>query len=358
MEYPTITEYQESILYAADCLERLQHLVPVKTIEGRPMMTSGNFAVVFKMQDPTTQQYFALKCFTQDQPNRSKAYKQIADELRYIDAPYFVDMEYYDEEIWVDGYDKALPVVKMDWIDGEPLDLALHTAKDNGHLSLLAYKFSVMASWLINQPFAHGDIKPDNILVRSDNSMMLVDYDGLFVPSMIGQDQRECGTPAFRHPNRPMLPFDELIDDFSLVSINLCLYAIALNPSLLDTHVGKDRLLFSEDDYVNITRSAVINEIHALCADKHLQRLYGLFMIALAEGNLSRCENRLLLLPPPTKQYMLPKVAKHSASLVIEPTNKKRKSKVTSHFCIICGEPVLSNQKKCKNGHPNFSYKS
>ena len=39
----------------------------------------------------------------------------------------------------------------------------------------------------MNQPFAHGDLKPDNILVRDDGSLVLVDYDGMYVPAMQGQ---------------------------------------------------------------------------------------------------------------------------------------------------------------------------
>ena len=34
-----------------------------------------------------------------------------------------------------------------------------------------------MAAWLRSQPFAHGDIKPDNIMVRPDGTLTLVDYD-------------------------------------------------------------------------------------------------------------------------------------------------------------------------------------
>ena len=305
MEYPSITEYRDAIQYPESFdSKELQCLRPVMN-GSEPVMTSGNFAVVFKMQNPQTGETFALKCFTQDQDGRAEAYCQIETELRYVDSPYFISLHYVDKGIWAGDYDSAFPVLLMPWVDGEPLDrhVAALVKTDPKRLLLVAYKFSVMASWLVNQPFAHGDIKPDNILVRADGSMVLVDYDGLFVPSMLGAPSREAGTPAFRHPNRPSMPFDERIDDFPLACINLSLYLIALKPGLLQKYGAKDRLLFTETDYQNLSQCKLLKDILALCHDVQLQRLYALFFIALSEGSLERCENRLMLLRPPHQDF-------------------------------------------------------
>ena len=326
MEYPSITQYKEAVLFQDSFdAEELSCLKPV--MDGaEPVMTSGNFAVVFKMQNPKTGETFALKCFTQDQDDRAEAYRQIETELRYVDSPYFISLHYIDKGIWAGDYDSAFPVLLMPWVDGEPLDrhIAALVKTDPKRLHLVAYKFSVMASWLVNQPFAHGDIKPDNILVRADGAMVLVDYDGLFVPSMLGAPSRETGTPAFRHPNRPTMPFDERIDDFPLASINLSLYLIALQPGLLQKYGAKDRLLFAEADYVNLAQCSVVNEISKLNYDPNLQRLYALFLIALSEGSLERCENRLMLLPPPREAF---KIEKCSAPQI----NKSAKKTPRSH---------------------------
>ncbi len=286
--------------------EELQCLHPVMN-GNEPVMTSGNFAVVFKMQNPKTGETFALKCFTQDQDGRAEAYRQIMEEMRYVRSPYFLNLQYIERGIWAGNYDwdEGFPVVLMPWVEGEPLDQhIIRLARTNPErLHLVAYEFSVMASWLVNQPFAHGDIKPDNILVRADGSMVLVDYDGLFVPSMLGTPSREAGTPAFRHPNRATMPFDERIDDFPLASINLSLYLIALQPELLQKYGAKDRLLFTETDYQNLSQCKLLKDILALCHDAQLQRLYALFFIALSEGSLERCENRLMLLRPPHQDF-------------------------------------------------------
>lgn len=187
MQYPSVTEYKE-LVQIPECFSTLQNLSPVKE-NGKIVMTSGNFAVVFKMKDKQGRSY-ALKCFTQDVPQRNDAYKKIASQLRYLDAPYFASMEYLEDELVADDDSPAFPVVIMDWVEGETMDNWIKNHKHQPDmLRLLAYKFSVMASWLINQPFAHGDLKPDNILVDERCGLTLVDYDGLYVPGMRGEEQ-------------------------------------------------------------------------------------------------------------------------------------------------------------------------
>lgn len=152
-----------------------------------------------------------------------------------------------------------------------------------------------MAAWLRTQSFAHGDVKPDNIIVRPDGSLTLVDYDGMFVPSMKGYKSPTIGTKDFCHPLRTMDDFDETIDDFSLASIALSLKAISMNSTLLDTYGASDRLLFSENDYRNPSNSKVISALQELMCDKDFCTLYSLFVLALARKELSACSFRLFI---------------------------------------------------------------
>lgn len=62
MNYPLISEYIESIMNAGDNFDKLSYLRPVLNENGSPIMSSGNFAVVFKMTDGV--KYYAIKCFT------------------------------------------------------------------------------------------------------------------------------------------------------------------------------------------------------------------------------------------------------------------------------------------------------
>ena len=298
MQYPLISEYVRAIQDANSNLDKLAHLVPVPDDHGEPYRSSGAFAVVFKMKDEQTGKCYALKCFTEEQEGRAEAYRQIADELEFVDSSYITSVKYLDKEIFVDSSceEDEFPVLLMDWIDGETMETYIaENYQDNYTMAMLCYRFCKMAAWLRSQPFAHGDIKPDNIMVRPDGSLTLVDYDGMFVPAMKGQKSPTIGTKDFSHPLRTFDDFDETIDDFALASIALSLKAISMNSKLLDTYGASDRLLFSESDYRNPTSSKAISALQDLMCDKDFCTLYSLFMLALARKELSACSCRLFI---------------------------------------------------------------
>ena len=298
MQYPLISEYVRAIQDANNNLDKLAHLVPVLDDHSEPYRSSGAFAVVFKMKDEQTGKCYALKCFTEEQEGRAEAYRQIADELEFVDSSYITSVKYLDKEIFVDSSceEDEFPVLLMDWIDGETMENYIaESYQDNYAMAMLCYRFCKMAAWLRSQPFAHGDIKPDNIMVRPDGNLTLVDYDGMFVPAMKGQKSPTIGTKDFSHPLRTVDDFDESIDDFALASIALSLKAISMNSKLLDTYSASDRLLFLENDYHNPSNSKAISALQELMCDKNFCTLYSLFMLALARKELSACSCRLFI---------------------------------------------------------------
>ena len=298
MQYPLISEYVKAIQDASDNLDKLAHLTPVQDDHGEPYRSSGAFAVVFKMQDKSTGKYYALKCFTEEQQGRAEAYRQIADELDLLDSPYITSVKYMEKELFVDSQceEDEFPVLLMDWVDGETMEAYIAANYHNqSAMSLLCYRFGKMAAWLRSQSFAHGDVKPDNIIICPDGSLTLVDYDGMFVSSMKGCKSPTVGTKDFSHPLRTVDDFDETIDDFSLASIALSLKAISMKSTLLDVYGASDRLLFSENDYRNPSNSKVISALQELMCDKDFCTLYSLFMLALARKELSACSFRLFI---------------------------------------------------------------
>ena len=305
MQYPLISEYLAAIRDAHDNLDKLSHLVPVLDNYGEPYRSSGAFAVVFKMKDEQTGKCYALKCFTEEQEGRAEAYRQIAEELEFVDSPYITSVKYMEKELFVDSNceDDEFPVLLMDWIEGETMEtyIADHYM-DNYAMSMLCYRFCKMAAWLRSQPFAHGDIKPDNIMVRSDGTLTLVDYDGMFVPAMKGQKSPTIGTKDFSHPLRTIDDFDETIDDFALASIALSLKAISLNPSLFNEYGASDRLLFSAADYLDLSNSQTFTALQSLLADEEARTLMSMFLLASAQKNLSMCSFRLFNMQKPKEE--------------------------------------------------------
>ncbi|MBR1518664.1 MAG: leucine-rich repeat protein [Prevotella sp.] len=291
MNYPLISEYLEAIKSAENNFKELTHLRPVLGEDGQPVMTSGNFAVVFKMKDEQTGKLYAVKCFTKEQEGRAEAYHQIAEELKDVDSPYLVSIRYLDKELFVDTNqtdETEFPVLLMDWVEGKTLDKYLRENLDDKYaLEILAYRFSQLAQWLIPQPFAHGDLKPDNILVHEDGTLVLVDYDGMYVPAMKGQKARELGSPDFRHPLRTENDFDEQIDDFPLVSILLSLKAISLNNELFADYCTTNHLLFSENDYRYINDSDVF-KVLMYFSDIEINKLIVAFLHYIVNSAKSR----------------------------------------------------------------------
>ena len=304
MQYPLISEYVDAIRSAEDNLDKLRDLRPVFDSNGTPIMSSGNFAVVFKMKDVRTGRMYAVKCFTREQEGREEAYRQIADELEFVQSSYLAKVRYYDHELFVDtnsSDDSEFPVLLMDWVEGETLDRYVRrNINDTYALEMLAYNFSRLAMWLLPQPFAHGDLKPDNILVQDDGSLTLVDYDGMYVPAMQGQKSRELGSPDFRHPLRTDADFNEHIDDFPAISILLSLRLIAADPSLLDSYGASDRLLFAESDYRDLSSCALLKEVFP-SQNSDINSLVCLFTIADIHKSLSHVSFRLLAVRKPQR---------------------------------------------------------
>ena len=302
MQYPLISEYLTAIQDAHDNLDKLNHLVPVLDKHDEPYRSSGAFAVVFKMKDEQTGKCYALKCFTEEQEGRAEAYRQIAEELEFVDSPYITSVKYLEKELFVDSNceDDEFPVLLMDWIEGETMETYIaENYTDSYEMSMLCYRFCKMAAWLRSQSFAHGDIKPDNIIVRLDGTLTLIDYDGMFVPAMKGQKSPTIGTKDFSHPLRTIDDFDETIDDFSLASIALSLKAISLDSSLLQSYGASDRLLFSATDYLDLSKSKIFAALQGLLADVEARTLLSMFLLASAQKDLSMCSFRLFALQKP-----------------------------------------------------------
>ena len=298
MNHPLISEYIEAIKAAEDNFEQLKNLRPILGENGEPVMTSGNFAVVFKMMDEQTGKFHAVKCFLKEQEGRAEAYRMIAEELEFVNSTFLTPIKYLDKELFVDTSqtdETEFPVLLMDWVDGVTLDKYILRYRYDGYkLACLTQNFFELSKWILSQSFAHGDLKPDNILVRDDGALVLVDYDGMYVPKMFGQNSREYGTPSYRVPfnSNNINNFCKCIDDFAIIHILLSLGVYSQFPHLIDKN--KDFALFSEDELTKICETTIYKEILAYNNDTNICTLLMLFQKCVMFGRVSSKDWQLL----------------------------------------------------------------
>lgn len=253
---PSVTEYRDALLFEG-ALKKYENLVLVKESAEKSIFTCSNFAVVFKMEDKITRKLYALKCFTYDLELRDTSYSLISKHLKSRKNPYFVDFEYVTDEIWVNSQlagDSEYPVLVMEWIEGQTLGEyigKLCAEVNKTELLKLACTFDQMALWLLEQPFAHGNLNTENILVEPSGRLRLIDYDGMFTPEMDGQAACENGSPGFRHPRRTTQHFGSFIDDFSILILSLSLHALSVGPSLIKEKSLTDSIFLTEEDLLH-----------------------------------------------------------------------------------------------------------
>lgn len=225
-----------------------------------PEVWTGNFAQVYELTNGRTR--WAVKCFTRSSADIRRRYACISDAIGRSQLPYFVEFRLLDEGILVNG--KRYPVVKMEWVDGVPLDKYVETHLFQPQILLkLASSIVRMVVALEGKGLAHGDLQHGNIFIRGGD-LKLVDYDGMFVPAFRGERAPETGLPSYQHPRRDGTLYDSRIDRFPLLVISTGLCALAVDPRLWYRFSTGDNVLFRKDDFENAGRSPLFTHLRGL----------------------------------------------------------------------------------------------
>lgn len=200
--------------------------------QGRPLCTAGNSAAVFRiLHDGRIR---TLRCYLRPRHHLRQIYGErlLEKELFLYDTP--------ETGSWTD-------VVLGEWIEGETLQQTIRdaaTAGDRKRLAALAVQFDRLAAAMVRDDSAHGDLKPENIIVDAAGILHPIDLDATFLPAFAGERSPELGTAAYQHPARTAHDFDERLDDYPAALISTALHALALDPSLHVRFGGRDGLLF------------------------------------------------------------------------------------------------------------------
>ncbi|WP_406225505.1 hypothetical protein [Streptomyces anulatus] len=256
-QFPSGAAYAEALQHTQLCFRHpeLKGARPDLTKLGLPRAISGAFASVFSLTSATSGQRYAVKCFTRYVPDQERRYQAISARLARLDRaelsqPWNLGFEYLPDAISV-GQERY-PVLKMEWIEAVTLSSWLDdNHADRFAVDRLADRFAALTRDLSQHDIAHGDLQHGNLLVAGDDTLRLVDYDGMYVPDLAGLGGTERGHRNYQSPLRGNDDFGVELDRFSAWVIFMSLKAIATDPTLWNRlhQPSGEFLLLTEEDF-------------------------------------------------------------------------------------------------------------
>lgn len=260
MRFPSADRYNEAVqnpsVYFSDP-EVKRRQVQTDAL-GLPEVLSGGFAFTYRFCGSGGD--IAVRCFHREIPELFERYRAIASFLATARSQFFVDFSFSERGIRIDGID--LPVVRMQWIEGETLlGYVARRRSDPAALDRLRDNLLAFAEESERRGFAHGDVQHRNLMVTPNGSLKLVDYDGMYVPALKHLKAADGGHPHFQPPSRSMHDFGPRMDRFPLTVIDFSLEALRELPKLFDQFHRGENLILSRDDFVNPSASPVLNAI-------------------------------------------------------------------------------------------------
>lgn len=259
--WPSPQDYNESVqspaLFFTD--QQLLKCSPELNELGIPKVSSGTFASVYRLRG--IEGDWAVRCFLNPVSDQEDRYRQLSKFICADDLVYTVDFNYLSSGIKVGK--SFYPVLKMHWVEGLSLHVYIESLLKRGEGLLdLQQRFRAMTADLYDGGVAHGDLQHGNILVGPDHGLVLVDYDGMFVPGMEHLESTEIGHPSYQHPARDRTHFGPYLDNFSAWLIDVCLTVVHIDPSLWwSLNGGDDCLLFHRRDLVSTVDSPVFKAL-------------------------------------------------------------------------------------------------
>ena len=174
----------------ADPVGRFRTLgVPRVVPEGS--FRTGNDAAVFRVVSEG--RTMMLKCYLR--PPQTIAERCACSQR----TPLTAYCQWLDHELMLDddaGGTVEVGVTVGEWIEGrtladEVLDAVIE--RDAERLARLSAEFDRLTLALLDEEWAHGDLKPENIIC-SPGGMRLIDIDSIYTPELAGLTTSQLGT--------------------------------------------------------------------------------------------------------------------------------------------------------------------
>ena len=284
MENIEITDYNVSI--------QTPQLVKAPMLAGgRPVMKgrnlvkyTGGFCVVYPYETPLKK--YAVRCWHFPVRGIRERTHVISEQLKAAALPYFVGFEYVVGGIATPK--GAQDIIVMDWIDSGTLkNFIAANLHSPDALRRLADNFRTMAADLHKAGLAHGDLQHGNIMCKPDGSILLVDYDSMYVPGLDGESDDIKGLPGYQHPARQNNKYvNRTLDYFSELIIYTSIIALAKYPRMWDELQleDTDTLLFSSEDLKSPDSASIFRRLEE---DSELKPLSEALRAALRANDIA-----------------------------------------------------------------------
>ncbi|MDQ2653083.1 MAG: phosphotransferase [Chloroflexota bacterium] len=241
--------------------------------QGNPLRASGRHTVAYELRTPSGR-ILALRVHQQRNRERDRALAQrytalqrdhLLDGLRAPHGPLPGDIQWLPDglRVWgADGKQTSRPLVVMERVPGRTLRemvIRLCQERDGAHLAMIADRWLETALAMEAAGFVHGDLNPDNIMVRPDGTIAVIDLDTASWPGFRVTHDAPGSNMALRHPQGT--PRDPVYRDrFPALMLWAALRILAVQPEFLPG-TPAEGLLFSSTDVRRPSASPVFTRL-------------------------------------------------------------------------------------------------
>ena len=235
---------------------------------GAPMPVSGGYAYIYELRDGGGSRK-ALRCFKEDDKDRRARAASVCRGLADLSAARPDLSAHFIRTAWEESCLRTpagtVPAMVMDWAEGSTLGARLEAVQDNpAALRDLRERIHRMLTQLAVEGIVHGDLQTGNILIGTDGTPVLIDYDGLVLPGLPSGSVSPDLHPNFQHPEWDDSCDPGLKDRFPSIVLDLGLAAAAEDPGLFPRFSTGENVLFRAEDLAQPESSPVFAAVRAI----------------------------------------------------------------------------------------------